>query len=85
MELDEDPDRPSFENFLSQPSTLTDHLLWQVGAMPAPKVRRAAELMIGNLNEDGYLTATEEELVEGIAGIRRRTRKRWRWSSRAAT
>ena len=68
--LDEgDPDRPSFENFLSQPSTLTDHLLWQVGALAlSPKVRACVELMIGNLNEDGYLTATCEELVEGLAG-----------------
>ena len=24
-------DKPSFENFLSQPSTLTDHLFWQLG------------------------------------------------------
>ena len=68
--LDEgDPDRPSFENFLSQPSTLTDHLLWQVGALAlSPKVRAGVELMIGNLNEDGYLTATDEELAEGLAG-----------------
>ena len=67
--LDEDPDRPSFENFLSQPSTLTDHLMWQIGSMVLPqKVRECAELIIGNLNEDGYLTATDAELVEGIAG-----------------
>ena len=30
----EDVERPSFENFLSKPSNLTDHLLWQLGAMP---------------------------------------------------
>jgi RNA polymerase sigma-54 factor len=68
--LDEgDPDRPSFENFLSQPSTLTDHLRWQVGAMPlADALRDTVELIIGNLNEDGYLTATESELIEGLNG-----------------
>src|SRR5580698_2169485 len=68
--LDEgDPDRPSFENFLSQPSTLTDHLQWQVGALAlSPKVRACVELIIGNLNEDGYLTATCEDLTEGLAG-----------------
>lgn len=67
--LDEDPDRPSFENFLSQPSTLSDHLLWQIGSMAlSQKLRECAELIIGNLNEDGYLTATDAELVEGIAG-----------------
>ncbi len=28
----EDIERPSFENFLSKPSTLSDHLAWQLGA-----------------------------------------------------
>jgi RNA polymerase sigma-54 factor len=57
-------ERPSFENFLSKPSTLTDHLMWQLGSIPtAPAVREAAELVIGNLNEDGYLIASDEELL----------------------
>jgi RNA polymerase sigma-54 factor len=67
--IEDDPDKPSFENFLSQPSTLSDHLLWQIGALAlTPKLRACAELIIGNLNEDGYLTASEAELAEGIAG-----------------
>ena len=57
-------EKPSFENFLSKPSTLTDHLMWQLGASPVSEgVRMAAELVIGNLNEEGYLTATEDELM----------------------
>ncbi|HWZ45971.1 MAG TPA: RNA polymerase factor sigma-54 [Candidatus Saccharimonadales bacterium] len=60
----EDIERPSFENFLSQPATLSDHLLWQLGSVNVrPGVRAAAELVIGNLNEDGYLTASEDELL----------------------
>src|SRR5712692_2531361 len=63
----EEIERPSFENFLSKPSNLTDHLTWQLGAVPtSPKVREAAELVIGNLNEDGYLIASDEELL-GVA------------------
>jgi len=63
----EEIDRPSFDNFLSQPSTLTDHLAWQLGSMSlSPRVRLAADLVVGNLNEDGYLTATDEELVEAL-------------------
>ncbi|HEY0797443.1 MAG TPA: RNA polymerase factor sigma-54 [Acidisarcina sp.] len=59
-------DKPSFEHFLSQPSTLTDHLAWQLGSLSlSDKLRDAAEYIIGNLNEDGYLTSSEEELVEG--------------------
>jgi RNA polymerase sigma-54 factor len=61
----EEYDKPSFENFLSQPSTLSDHLAWQLGSLTlSPEVRAATELVVGNLNEDGYLTATDEEMVE---------------------
>ncbi|HXZ78736.1 MAG TPA: RNA polymerase factor sigma-54 [Terriglobales bacterium] len=60
----ESVEKPSFENFLSKPSTLTDHLMWQLGASHVnDKIRAAAELVIGNLNEDGYLIATEDELM----------------------
>src|SRR5947209_14079922 len=60
----EEIERPSFENFLSKPSTLVDHLMWQLGSLPVrPEVREAAELIIGNLSEDGYLIASDEELL----------------------
>jgi len=60
----EDSEKPSFENFLSKPTTLADHLLWQLGSLHVNEdVYRAAELVIGNLNEDGYLIATEDELL----------------------
>ncbi|HEX7286229.1 MAG TPA: RNA polymerase factor sigma-54 [Candidatus Angelobacter sp.] len=63
----EEIERPSFENFLSKPANLTDHLMWQLGAVNLrPEVRAAAELVIGNLNEEGYLTASEDELL-GLA------------------
>jgi RNA polymerase sigma-54 factor len=59
-------DKPSFEHFLSQPSTLTDHLAWQLGSLIlTPELRDAAEYILGNLNEDGYLTSSDEELVQG--------------------
>ena len=60
----EEVERPSFENFLSKPGNLTDHLTWQLGSVPVtPAVREAAELIIGNLSEDGYLIASDEELL----------------------
>ena len=63
----EDSEKPSFENFLSKPSTLTDHLTWQLGSLHVNEdVYRAAELIIGNLNEEGYLIATDDELL-GLA------------------
>src|SRR6476661_7724338 len=63
----EEIERPSFENFLSKPSNLTDYLMWQLGSIPTTReVREAAELIIGNLNEDGYLIASDDELL-GVA------------------
>ncbi len=60
----EESEKPSFENFLSQPTTLSDHLAWQLGALTLePSLREAAEFVIGNLDEDGYLAAGEEELA----------------------
>ena len=67
----EEIERPSFENFLSQPGTLTDHLEWQLGSMNLSlKVRVAADMVVGNLNEDGYLTATDDELADGLLQTR---------------
>ena len=63
----EEFDNPSFDQFLSQPSTLTDHLLWQLGSLSLrDNLKTAVELIIGNLNEDGYLTASDEELAEAL-------------------
>jgi RNA polymerase sigma-54 factor len=63
----EESEKPSFENFLSKPTTLTDHLMWQLGSLHVNEdVYRAAELVIGNLNEEGYLIATDDELL-GLA------------------
>jgi RNA polymerase sigma-54 factor len=63
----EQTDKPSFENFLSQPSTLTDHLFWQLGSLSlSSDLRAAAEYIVGNLDEDGYLLAEDDELLTGF-------------------
>ncbi|HTR26982.1 MAG TPA: RNA polymerase factor sigma-54 [Terriglobales bacterium] len=60
----EEIEKPSFENFLSKSGNLTDHLLWQLGAISVrPPVHEAAEEIIGNLSEDGYLIASDDELM----------------------
>jgi RNA polymerase sigma-54 factor len=66
----EESEKPSFENFLSQPTTLSDHLAWQLGAMTLePALREAAEFVIGNLDEDGYLAADEADLATALEQI----------------
>jgi RNA polymerase sigma-54 factor len=65
----EESEKPSFENFLSQPTTLADHLAWQLGALTLePGLREAAEFIIGNLDGDGYLAGSEGELAAAFAG-----------------
>src|SRR3989304_5487738 len=65
----EENERPAFENFLSPPGTLTEHLEWQLGlAMASDEVKAAVRDIIGNLNEDGYLTATLEEIASSGGG-----------------
>ena len=50
-------EKPSFETFLSSPVTLSDHLHSQLALIALTEdVRDAAEGIIGNLDENGYLT-----------------------------
>ena len=75
----EDSEKPSFENFLSQPTTLSDHLAWQLGALSLESaLHLAAEFVIGNLNEDGYLAGSEEELAQSFDSSPVRESKRVR-------
>ncbi|MBZ5701209.1 MAG: RNA polymerase factor sigma-54 [Acidobacteriia bacterium] len=58
-------ERPSFEKFLSSPTGLTEHLTWQLSVtICSESVREVAESIIGNLDENGYLMATPEELAQ---------------------
>ena len=52
-------ERPSFEKFLSSSTGLTDHLTWQLSVtICSDTVKELAESIIGNLDENGYLTAS---------------------------
>ena len=57
-------DKPSFETFLSSPVTLSDHLHSQLTlVILTDQVRDAAESILGNLDENGYLTSTPWEIA----------------------
>jgi RNA polymerase sigma-54 factor len=54
---------PPLENTLAREPDLYDHLLWQLHATSVPeRQRELAELIIGNLDPDGFLVASREEL-----------------------
>jgi RNA polymerase sigma-54 factor len=61
--MSEERDEPPIENSLTREPDLYDHLLWQLHmAEVAPRQREIAELIIGNLDPDGFLVATIEEI-----------------------
>jgi RNA polymerase sigma-54 factor len=55
---------PSFEQFLRSEQSLADYLTWQLHlTIATPEVCAAAEAIIGNLNDDGYLDSSLEEIA----------------------
>lgn len=61
---EDDEDRPSYENLLTKKGNLSDHLLWQLNLSRLDDdVRRVAAEIIGNLDDDGYLQASLEEIA----------------------
>ncbi len=60
----ESVEKPSFETFLSSPVTLGDHLRSQLSvSVITDQARDAAESIIGNLDDDGYLSASLDEIA----------------------
>ena len=58
-------DTPSFESFLSKKESLEDHLLWQLMmTAPTAEEERIGSVIIGNINNDGYLEAETEDLLQ---------------------
>ncbi|HEX7371588.1 MAG TPA: RNA polymerase sigma-54 factor, partial [Thermodesulfobacteriota bacterium] len=61
---EEDDDRPTFENFLTKKASLSDHLLWQLRLNHLTEEERLiGTLIIGNLNDDGLLQVSPEEVA----------------------
>src|SRR5215208_5101978 len=60
----EEREEPPIENSLTRNPDLYDHLLWQLHMADdvTPRQREIAELIIGNLDPDGFLVATPEEI-----------------------
>ncbi|MCX5881163.1 MAG: RNA polymerase factor sigma-54 [Deltaproteobacteria bacterium] len=60
----EKKDAPNYESFIAQKESLQDHLSWQLlMTFPDTEVENLGSLIIGNLNADGYLELSLDELV----------------------
>jgi RNA polymerase sigma-54 factor len=61
----DDKELPSYDQTLTRLPSLSDHLLWQLHlSIAEPAVVNGGEWIIGNLDDDGYLRATPEELAQ---------------------
>lgn len=60
-----DDESMPLENVASSSPGLADHLVWQLHLMSCPpELVEIAEFVIGNLDDDGFLRATDEELAQ---------------------
>src|ERR1043166_8344879 len=64
QEIEYKEDAPTFEQFLTRPPSLAEHLEWQLHMTTLDvEVADAAVAVIGNLDADGRLNATNEEIA----------------------
>jgi RNA polymerase sigma-54 factor len=64
QEIEYKEDAPTFEQCLTRPPSLAEHLEWQLNMTTVDSdVKDAAIAVIGNLNADGRLNATNEEIA----------------------
>ena len=60
----ENRDAPRYEAFIAPKKSLRDHLLWQfLMTKPSIEEEPIASLIVGNLNKDGFLDSTVEEIA----------------------
>jgi RNA polymerase sigma-54 factor len=64
QEFEYKEDAPTFEQFLTRPESLSDHLAWQLQMSHLEEeFVPVADAVIGNLDGDGRLNATNEEIA----------------------
>ena len=64
QEIEYKEDAPSFEQFLSHSPSLIEHFEWQLNMLDIPEeVEIGAKSVIGNLDDDGRLAASVDEIA----------------------
>ncbi len=55
---------PSYEQTLAKPTSLEEHLVWQLGLAGMPEAEKAiARIIIGNIDDDGYLRTSVQDIA----------------------
>ncbi|MBI3610657.1 MAG: RNA polymerase factor sigma-54 [Nitrospirae bacterium] len=59
-----DEETPSYEQTLTRPPSLQEHLLWQLRlSVATPREIEIGKIIIGNIDDDGYLRISADELA----------------------
>src|SRR6266545_6692739 len=65
-QYDEETEAAPLENTLTQTPGLQEYLNWQLGMSEAPaRIKEIAAYLIGNIDEDGYLRVSRDEIRAG--------------------
>jgi RNA polymerase sigma-54 factor len=65
MERDSAEEPPSFDQRLTRKNSLYEHLIWQIRLLDMTREQQeTAAIIAGNLNKDGYLDASLDEIAE---------------------
>ncbi len=55
---------PGFEQFTSKKTDIYDHLMWQLRLSDvSDELKQVGDVIIGNIDDNGYLTVTDEEIT----------------------
>jgi len=64
-------DRPSFENLISPKTNLYSHLMWQLQVNDLDEAQKEiGRYIIGNIDPDGYLKASVDNIIHSTHGSR---------------
>ncbi|HEY4620022.1 MAG TPA: RNA polymerase sigma-54 factor, partial [Nitrospirota bacterium] len=68
---DNEDEGMTYDQMLTRPSSLSEHLSWQLNlATSDEEIKKAGEIIIGNLDDNGYLQSTIEEIAAAGGGSR---------------
>ena len=60
----EEQEHPGYESMMTSPDTLREHLMWQLQMTRLTEMEsRAGEIIIGNIDDNGYLETPLEEIL----------------------
>jgi RNA polymerase sigma-54 factor len=63
----EEQENPAYESMMTSPDTLQEHLMWQLRMTRLTEVEaRAGEVIIGNIDDNGYLETPLEEILNPL-------------------